>query len=56
MNKLSRKTLTPDECEAFEERAAILEFDGKTTRSAAEKLALEEIQKMRKAKELRLEN
>ena len=56
MNNVSRKTLTPDECEAFEERAAILEFEGKTTRSAAEKLALEEIQKMRKAKELRLEN
>ena len=36
-------TLTPDEREDYEERAAIREFDGGFTREEAEALALQEI-------------
>ncbi len=35
--------LTPEEVEAFEERAAIREFDGKEPRDLAERRALQEI-------------
>ena len=37
------KHLTPDQLDAFEERAAIMEFDGRMTREEAERRALEEV-------------
>ena len=45
---LTRGDLTPDELEEFEERAAIIEFDAGMRRSAAERAALEEIERKRK--------
>ena len=40
-NTSENKTLlSPAEQEEYEERAAIIEFDGRTTRQAAEKLAM----------------
>lgn len=38
-----RPALTEDEREAFEERAAILEYDAGMTRDQAERLALEAV-------------
>lgn len=35
--------LTPDQQEAFEERAAIMEFDGNLGRERAEELALADV-------------
>ncbi len=35
--------LTEDQLDAFEERAAIMEFDGRMTREEAERRALEEV-------------
>lgn len=40
--------MTQDEREAFEERAAICEFDGKLTRKEAEQMATQEIEQGRK--------
>lgn len=42
-----RPTLSEDEREAFEERAAILEFDAGMTREEAETLALEAVIRLR---------
>lgn len=42
--------MTPDEREEFEERAAIMEFDGKMPRRDAEQLAYEIIKKKRDGK------
>lgn len=39
--RLQEKTLRPEILEMFEERAAIIEFDGKLNREEAEELALE---------------
>ena len=41
--KITRMALTADQAEAFEERAAIMEFDGGLTRAEAEKLALQDV-------------
>lgn len=56
MNAFLIRDLTRDEREYFEERAGILEFCGLLSRQEAERMAYEDIQKIRKAKRLLAES
>ena len=44
---MTDKDITPDEREEYEERSAIIEYDGKVSREEAERQALEIVMRRR---------